>query len=68
MTNGKGDKWRKTDYYKYFLNFPDDMGPKPKEDDFHICSICGKQVIGKICDCCDLSQKTVKKVLDNLAS
>lgn len=32
MTNGKGDKWRMTDYYKYFLNFPDGMGPDEKKD------------------------------------
>jgi len=26
--NGKGDKWRKTNFKKYYNNFPTSMGPK----------------------------------------
>lgn len=29
MNNGKGDKWRKTNFRKYYDNFPEGMGPKP---------------------------------------
>jgi hypothetical protein len=29
MSAGKGDKWRKTNFKKYYNNFPKDMGPKP---------------------------------------
>ena len=28
MSNGKGSKWRKTDFKKYRENFPPNMGPK----------------------------------------
>lgn len=38
MQNGKGDKWRKTDYVKFFHNFDDiDWG-------YVDCSECGQSV------------------------
>lgn len=30
MSNGKGDKWRATDYKKYWVNWPVNMEKKPK--------------------------------------
>jgi hypothetical protein len=68
--NGKGDKWRKTNFKSYYNNFPEDMGPKSKKwkaPEFRKCDFCGCNTNALIRRCCPFGESfDVIKSKENL--